>query len=233
MSNARNLSDIVGGNFDIPAGSLDNAVPANGSITTAKLADDAVTSAKIADDAVVAAALATDAVTADALSASAIARADLPTGSILQVKQAVKKDTTVQAAGSFTDVSGLSISITPTAQNSQFLLICSLASTMYNNTVQMRFKRDSTTIGIGDNSGNRTRTSAGQMQPDDDGNHQQSKMVSEFVDVPNTTGAITYKVQHKTQSSGTTYINRSVNDANNGDWSHRTISTFTVLEIRG
>ena len=33
MSNARNLSDIVGGNFDIPSGSLDNAVPADGSIT--------------------------------------------------------------------------------------------------------------------------------------------------------------------------------------------------------
>ena len=26
MSNARNLSDIVGGNFDIPSGSLDNLV---------------------------------------------------------------------------------------------------------------------------------------------------------------------------------------------------------------
>ena len=54
---------LSSGNFAIPSGSLDNAVPADGSITTAKLADDAITSAKIADDAVVAAAIADDAVT--------------------------------------------------------------------------------------------------------------------------------------------------------------------------
>lgn len=37
MSNARNLANVISGNYDIPAGSLDNAVPANGSITIAKL----------------------------------------------------------------------------------------------------------------------------------------------------------------------------------------------------
>lgn len=41
MTRARNIADIVSGNFDIPAGSLNNAIPADGSITTAKLADSA------------------------------------------------------------------------------------------------------------------------------------------------------------------------------------------------
>ncbi len=63
MSNARNLSDIVGGNFDIPANSLDNAVPANGSITTAKLADANVTTAKLADANITTAKIANDSVT--------------------------------------------------------------------------------------------------------------------------------------------------------------------------
>jgi len=49
MTRARNFADVISGQFDIPAGSLTNAVPADGSITTAKLADDAVTEAKVAD----------------------------------------------------------------------------------------------------------------------------------------------------------------------------------------
>lgn len=48
MTRARDIADIVSGNFSIPAGSLTNAVPADGSITTAKLANDAVTAAKLA-----------------------------------------------------------------------------------------------------------------------------------------------------------------------------------------
>jgi hypothetical protein len=38
MSNARNLANIITGNYDIPSGALDNAIPADGSITAAKLA---------------------------------------------------------------------------------------------------------------------------------------------------------------------------------------------------
>jgi hypothetical protein len=41
MTRARDFADVISGNFDIPAGSLTNAVAADGSITTAKLADDA------------------------------------------------------------------------------------------------------------------------------------------------------------------------------------------------
>lgn len=39
MSNARNLANMITGNYAIPVGALSNAVPADGSITAAKLAD--------------------------------------------------------------------------------------------------------------------------------------------------------------------------------------------------
>ena len=52
MSNARNLANVITGNFDIPAGSLNNAIPADGSITEAKLASGAVTTTKLASGAV-------------------------------------------------------------------------------------------------------------------------------------------------------------------------------------
>ena len=52
MSNARNLAKVITGNFDIPAGSLNNAIPADGSITEVKLASGAVTTTKLASGAV-------------------------------------------------------------------------------------------------------------------------------------------------------------------------------------
>ena len=52
MTRARDMANIAAGSFDIPSGSLTNAVPADGSITTAKLAANAVTNAKLATNAI-------------------------------------------------------------------------------------------------------------------------------------------------------------------------------------
>ena len=89
MTRANDNASIVAGTFAIPAGSLNNAIPADGSITTAKLANDAVTAAKlandsvhtvnIADDAVTAAAIADDAVTAAAIADGAVQGVDTGT----------------------------------------------------------------------------------------------------------------------------------------------------------
>jgi len=97
MSNARNLSNLLG---------------TGTTIATAKLADDAVTSAKIADDAVVSAAIATDAVGADALSSSAIAVGDLPNGSVVKVSNFITNSSTsvsgVNDSGTYTNITNLS-----------------------------------------------------------------------------------------------------------------------------
>ena len=47
MTRARDFANVISGQFDIPAGSLDNAVVGDGDITTAKLADGSVTGAKL------------------------------------------------------------------------------------------------------------------------------------------------------------------------------------------
>ena len=49
MTRARDFADVISGQFDLPVGSLDNAVVGDGDITTAKLADAAVTTAKLTD----------------------------------------------------------------------------------------------------------------------------------------------------------------------------------------
>ena len=228
MSNARNLSDLLGTGTTIATASI-----ADDAITSAKIADDAVVTAAIADDAITSALIATDAVVADGLSSSAIASGDLPTGTVLQVKQAFKKDTGTGGSSSFADVSGLSVSITPSSTSSKILVRFNVAITVYNNTVQVRLQRDSSTIGIGDSAGNRVRSTAGQMQADDDTNHQAPKLVGEVLDSPATTGSVTYKLQYKTQGGVTGYFNRSNSDANNSDWTLRNTSSITVMEIAG
>lgn len=64
MSNARNLSNLLG---------------TGTTIATASIADDAITSAKIADDAVITAAIADDAVTADHIATGAVQGVDVGT----------------------------------------------------------------------------------------------------------------------------------------------------------
>ena len=63
MTRARNFADVISGQFDLPVGSLDNAVVGDGDITTAKLADAAVTTAKLTDANITTAKLADSAVT--------------------------------------------------------------------------------------------------------------------------------------------------------------------------
>tara|TARA_R100001510_G_scaffold57331_1_gene65045 strand:- start:377 stop:1018 length:642 start_codon:yes stop_codon:yes gene_type:complete len=213
MSNARNLSDIVGGNFDIPAGSLDNAVPANGSITTAKLADDAVTSAKIADDAVVSAALATDAVGADALSSSAIASGDLPTGSVLQVVQTTNTtDTTITTATNF-----MTVNITPSSTSNKILLLGNLASVARRSNTGSEglftLYRGSTSINVVDG-----------ITPWNDGASNQRSVGSisfNYLDSPSTTSATSYHFQCQCSGQGV-----DINDEGG-------LSSIIAVEIAG
>ena len=68
MTRARDFADVISGQFDIPVGSLDNAVVGDGGITTAKLADAAVTTAKLTDANITTAKLADGSVTGAKLS---------------------------------------------------------------------------------------------------------------------------------------------------------------------
>ena len=77
MTRARDFADVISGQFDLPVGSLDNAVVGNGDITTAKLADAAVTTAKLADTAVTTAKLTDANVTTAKIADSAVTNAKI------------------------------------------------------------------------------------------------------------------------------------------------------------
>ena len=161
--------------------------------------------------------------------AKGITATSLPAGSVLQVLSTTKTDTFSTSSASFTDITGLSVSITPTSATSKILVMASLCGGVNGgtNAAQYRLVRGSTAIAIADAAGSRTQsTSALNYQIDA---NRIDSYTFQTLDSPATTSATTYKVQIITSAS-TAYINRSFNDTDNAVWG-RTVSTITVMEV--
>ena len=132
---------------------------------------------------------------------------------ILQVKQ-VKTTAYVTTGSSFTDITGLSITITPTAATTQMMLIPNISTYHASGSTQytIRIVSSNSTIEyvIGDF-----------WSP---GSGVSGNITQFYLDDHNTTNAITYKIQHK-DYSGDGGINKDWSGNLNG------VSTFTVIEI--
>jgi len=155
-------------------------------------------------------------------------------GKVLQVVSATKTDTfTSSTINTWLDVTGLSVSITPSSTANKILVMYTVA----NNGVQgvsgthIQVLRNSTAIGVGVASG--SRISSGVAVTSTDGNWVFTSAQT-ILDSPSTTSATTYKIQARVgaSSSGTLYINRTPNDANIV-YTGRFASTITVHEIAG
>lgn len=147
-------------------------------------------------------------------------------GKVLQVVSATKTDTFTSTSGTYTDITGLSVSITPSATSSKIMVFVNLTgngSPAVNGSFY-QLVRGSTAIAIGDTAAGKTSAS-GTMYLNDAG--QQTSTSFSHLDSPATTSATTYKVQGLIPS-GTFYINRSSGD---GGSTARTVSTITVMEI--
>ena len=154
-------------------------------------------------------------------SGQSIPKAALPTGSVLQVAQATKTDIASTSSTSFIDVTGLSVSITPTASTSRILVLLTIGGIANNpNAVQINLVRNSTNIAQPD-SGSQRAT----MNPFPGGGNLSFNTSINWLDSPATTSATTYKVQWKVDAS-TGYLNRHISGAD-----YNSVSTITVMEI--
>ena len=154
-------------------------------------------------------------------------------GKILQVLTASKTDTFSNSTSSFTDVTGLSIAITPANTSNTILIIAQMSvgagPSTVDNAMWLRLLRDSTDILQGDASGSRTRVTT--LMTEASTYSGQGTGIS-FVDSPSTTSAVTYKIQIQPSNGGDAYINRSHGDLNASTiW--RGGSSITVMEIDG
>lgn len=162
--------------------------------------------------------------------------ANAPSGSVLQVVQTVKTDTSSITAskGVWNDVPSLSASITPLSANSKILvlgqvMLCTGGYTGYSSS---RLLRGSTPIGIGDAAGSRAQVSVN-MLIDAAGGAGIVACPFSFLDSPNTTSSTTYKIQvaqHVSSATSTTYINRTTNDTDDFPFV-RGVSIITLMEI--
>ena len=169
-----------------------------------------------------------------------IPRDGIPSGSnggIVQIKYAIKNNTQDIASQGYsatpTDVSGLSVTITPTRSDSKILVQVSLGSLSNNERYKRAFMnivRDSTNVLVGDAATGHEVTAAVCSRSADD-NHIQIPLSFMVLDSPATTSATTYKVQlSKGSDSGTVYLNGSAGaDASAGN----TASTIIVMEVSG
>ena len=164
-----------------------------------------------------------------------VPRDGLPSGSsggVIQVKSATKTDGDFNtSSSSYVDVTGLSVSITPTRSDSKILIFATIHGIGDSSTqAYFRFMRDSTPICVGTSVGSRVAATMGSLYEDQE--NDVNSCSQNFLDSPSTTSAVTYKIQARTQGNGTLYVNRSVDDTNTAV-AGRFTSTITVMEVSG
>ncbi len=146
-------------------------------------------------------------------------------GKILQVVQTVKTDTFSSNATSFTDITGMSATITPSSNSNKILVETCLfiASAGSGSTTKINFVRGSTNIGQPTGSSVAHQATfmhflgAVNMVP----------FTMNFLDSPATTSATTYKLQIGKDNTATeTFVNRY-----HGADNYHAISTLTLMEV--
>ena len=158
-------------------------------------------------------------------------------GGIIQVKQTVKTDTFSTLSETFTDVTGLSVSITPKFSTSKIMVSYSGCGGSNQNRVgHIRLARviggtTTTDIFIGDQSGaSQAQASSTFVQTN---SYYVSSFTGTFIDSPSTTDAVTYKLQLAAGDQDyQVHIGRS-HDNNNEFSRSTTPSQITVMEISG
>ena len=163
-------------------------------------------------------------------SASVIDR--LPTGSVLQTVQ------TVVTAGSFsttstsyTDLTGVTVAITPSATSSKILVIAQISGGNESSASYLNLLRGSTEIYKGSQG---SAIGASAMATRHTGGESTGNNSIIFLDSPNSTSELTYKIQVRIKSSGTFRLNLNNDGASSsGTTNAVSASSITVQEIKG
>ena len=130
----------------------------------------------------------------------------------------------------FTDVSGLSASITPASTDNKILVIADtkINGLDGNNTCTVRVLRGSTAFYQGDAASSRAQTSSSGYAVGGDEGAIGNVIVA--LDSPSTTSSTTYKIQ--AGSNNTMFVNRTPTDTDNANF-QRTASSITLIEVQG
>ena len=157
---------------------------------------------------------------------------NMSAGSQIQVVQ------TVVTAGSFsttsttyTDLTGMTVAITPSATSSKILVIAQVNGGNEAAAAYLNLLRGSTEIYKG-SQGSAIPASA--MATRQTGGESTGNNSIIFLDSPNSTSELTYKIQVRNRSSGTFRLNLN-NDGTTSSGTDKAVgaSSITVIEIKG
>jgi hypothetical protein len=146
-------------------------------------------------------------------------------GKVLQVVSTTKTTSYSMSSSTWTDVPGLSVSISPAATSSKVLISIhiNLCTSSAGNNTLFRILRDTTAIGVATDA---TSNNATGMHWDGNVGYAMTSSGSSHLDSPSTTASTTYKIQIKGNTSATSYVNTTSEGSAN-----QTASTFTLMEI--
>lgn len=153
------------------------------------------------------------------------------------IKQVLQGTSTTEssAISAGNSLDAVSQAITPSSASSKILVRCAVAISSNTNAYGHGILyRDSTAIGIGTNAtGNQVNASFMVMSANYTyGSYRMPTHYFEFLDSPNTTGAITYKIT-VTSSSDDLYVNRPNTDGGDSAIVVSPMSTITLMEVAG
>ena len=143
---------------------------------------------------------------------------------VVQLKTTTVTSFFTTTSASFTDITGLSVSITPTSSANKILVICNVP---YGASVDgvIQLVRNSTAVGNGTAG---STNGINDIYGGGDGQYSAYQTAFNYLDSPATTSATTYKIQILATGGGTAYVNRRRQDTTFGG-----VSTITVMEISG
>ena len=163
---------------------------------------------------------------------------DAAPGKILQVVQTIKTDTFSSTSDSYADITGLTVTITPSSASNRVLLLADVKISpldIQDLAVHLRLNGGNSGTYIGDSAGNRISSASAAFG--NAGTFELARNANQvninYVDSPATTSAITYSVQmRRSGASNTIFVNRGGLDADSAARG-RTASSLIAMEVAG
>jgi hypothetical protein len=161
----------------------------------------------------------------------------LPSGSTLQMSQAVKTDTFSTTSKSFTAVTGLSLTVTPFSSDSKILVLAQLSLGHSGGGFTGSYWRigggGADTSYVGNVASTRIRALGYTGRQGGSWDHPQTVLsqVGLYVSSPNSISPVTYAIEVRANNAGgTAQVNFAGIDSDNAD-SGRYASSITLIEV--
>tara|TARA_R100001163_G_C5022830_1_gene165178 strand:- start:50 stop:607 length:558 start_codon:yes stop_codon:yes gene_type:complete len=149
-------------------------------------------------------------------------------GKILQVVSTTKTDTTSISSSDFANITGMSVSITPSSSSNKIFIIgyVCISLTNFQKRVYLKITGGNAANYIGAAATGIEAANVAVLRVNT--NYGQLNSPLQYLDSPNTTSAITYQVQWASEGGVTGYLNRPVTQDSVGA---NVASTITAMEV--